>query len=173
MAAVFADESRVAAAIEAEGTEAVIACLNGPANVVISGEGATVDAFLIRLRQEGIKSRRLVVSHAFHSPLMDSILEPFLSLATKVQYSEPRIAIVSNVTGKMASQGLMTSPEYWSRHIRNPVRFSDAIRVLRETSRSVFLEIGPHTVLEGMARVTASEDEVVWVASLKREVGNW
>jgi microcystin synthetase protein McyG len=173
MAAVFADESRVAAAIEAEGTEAVIACLNGPANVVISGEGATVDAFLIRLRQEGIKSRRLVVSHAFHSPLMDSILEPFLSLATKVQYSEPRIAIVSNVTGKMASQGLMTSPEYWSRHIRNPVRFSDSIRVLRETSRSVFLEIGPHTVLEGMARMTAWEDEVVWVASLKREVGNW
>jgi acyl transferase domain-containing protein/acyl carrier protein len=173
MAAVFADESRVAAAIEAEGTEAAIACLNGPANVVISGEDSTVEAFLVRLGQAGIKSRRLVVSHAFHSPLMDSILDPFLSMATKVQYSEPRIAIVSNVTGEMAYPGLMTSPEYWSRHIRNPVRFADSIRVLREADRSIFLEIGPHPVLGGMARMTAPEAEVVWAASLKRGEANW
>ena len=173
MAAVFADESRVATAIAAEGTKAAIACINGPANVVVSGECAAVETVLNRLREEGIKSRRLVVSHAFHSPLMDPILDSFQGLAAKVRYSEPFVAIVSNITGKMASPGLMTSPEYWRRHIRNPVRFADSIRALRETGRSIFLEIGPRPVLEGMARMTAPEAEVVWAASLKREEGNW
>ena len=173
MAAVFAEESRVSMAIAAEGTEAAIACINGPANVVVSGERAAVDTVLDRLREEGIQSRRLVVSHAFHSSLMDPILDPFQCLAAKVRYSEPLIAIVSNVTGKMASPGLMTSPEYWRRHIRNPVRFADSIRALRETGRSVFLEIGPHPVLGGMARMSVPEAEVVWAASLDREEGNW
>ena len=121
----------------------------------------------------GIKSSRLVVSHAFNSPLMDPILDSFQSLAAKVRYSEPFVAIVSNITGKMASPGLMTSPEYWRRHISNPVRFADSIRALRETGRSIFLEIGPRPVLEGMARMTAPEVEVVWAASLKGEEGNW
>jgi acyl transferase domain-containing protein len=173
MAAVFADESRVVTAIAAEGAKAAIACINGPANVVVSGECAAVETVLNRLREEGIKSRRLVVSHAFHSPLMDPILDSFQGLAAKVQYSEPLVAIVSNVTGKMAPPSLMTSPEYWRRHIRNPVRFADSIRALRETGRSIFLEIGPHPVLEGMARMTAPEPEVVWAASLKREEGTW
>jgi acyl transferase domain-containing protein/acyl carrier protein len=173
MAAAFADESRVAAAIQAEGTKTAIACVNGAANVVISGESAGVEAVLVRLRDEGIKSRRLVVSHAFHSPLMDPILDAFLCLAAKVQYSEPRIAIVSNVTGQMASPGLMATPEYWSRHIRQPVRFADSIQVLRQDGRSIFLEIGPHPVLDGMARMIAPEDEAVWVSSLKRAEGNW
>ena len=132
MAAVFADESRVVTAIAAQGAKAAIACINGPANVVVSGECAAVETVLKRLREEGIKSRRLVVSHAFHSPLMDPILDSFQCLAAKVQYSEPLVAIVSNVTGKMAPPGLMTSPEYWRRHIRNPVRFADSIRALRE-----------------------------------------
>ncbi len=83
MAAVFADESCVAEAIAAEGNRAAIACINGPANIVISGQGTAVDAVLNRLRKAGIKSRRLVVSHAFHSPLMDPILDSFQSLAAQ------------------------------------------------------------------------------------------
>ena len=173
MAAVFADEPRVAAAIAAEGTDVAIACINGPANIVVSGECAAVDAVLSRLSMLGVQSRKLVVSHAFHSPLMNPILDSFQRLAANVRYSEPLVAIVSNVTGKMASQGLMTSPEYWRRHIRNPVRFADSVRALRENRRSVFLEIGPHPVLGPMARMTAPEAEVVWTTSLKREDGNW
>ncbi len=124
MAAVFADESRVTTAIAAEGTKAAIACINGPANVVVSGECAAVDTVLNRLREEGIKSRRLVVSHAFHSPLMDPILDSFQCLAAKVRYSEPLVAIVSNVTGKMASprsddlSGILASAHSKSRAIR-------------------------------------------------------
>jgi acyl transferase domain-containing protein/acyl carrier protein len=173
MAAVFADESRVIRAIAAEGAKAAVACINGPATVVVSGECAAIDALLNRLKEEGIKSCRLAVSHAFHSPLMDPILDSFQCLAAKVRYSEPRVAIVSNVTGKMASPSLMTSPEYWRQHIRNPVRFADSVRALRETGRSVFLEIGPHPVLDSLARMTAPEADVVWASSLKREAGNW
>jgi acyl transferase domain-containing protein/acyl carrier protein/ubiquinone/menaquinone biosynthesis C-methylase UbiE len=173
MAAVFADESRVSEAIAAERTATAIACINGPANIVISGEHAAVDAALSRLAEAGIRSRRLVVSHAFHSPLMDPILDSFQQVAAGVQYSEPLVTIVSNVTGKMVSPGLMSRSEYWREHIRNPVRFADSIRALRETGQSVFLEIGPHPVLTGMARMTAPDAEVVWTASLKREEGNW
>jgi acyl transferase domain-containing protein len=173
MAAVFADESTVATAIAENETDVAIACINGPANVVISGARSAVDAVLSRLSMVGIQSRRLIVSHAFHSPLMDPILDSFQRLAAQVQYSEPLVAIVSNVTGRMASPALMTSPEYWRRHIREPVRFADAIRTLRENGRSVFLEIGPHPMLGSMGRMTASETDVVWAASLKREVGNW
>jgi microcystin synthetase protein McyG len=173
MAAVFADESRVGQAIAADGNKVNIACVNGPANTVVSGERATVHAVLNRLWKDGIKSRQLAVSHAFHSPLMDPILDSFQSLAAKAKYSEPLIAIVSNVTGKMASPGLMTSPGYWRRHIRNPVRFAESIGTLREAGHTVFLEIGPHPILEGMARTTAPAAEVVWAASLKRGEGNW
>jgi acyl transferase domain-containing protein len=174
MAAVFADESRVAAAIAAEGTAAaVIACVNGPANVELSGELAAVEAVLGRLSEVGIRSHRSASSHAFHSPLMDPILDSFQRLAAKVQYSEPGIDIVSNVTGKIASPGLLTSPEYWRRHIRNPVRFADSIRALREKGRSVFLEIGPHPFLGDTARMTAPQTDVIWAASLKCDVGNW
>lgn len=173
MAVAFADESRVSEAVAAERTATAIACINGPANTVISGECAAVDAVLSRLAEAGIQSRRLVVSHAFHSPLMDPILDSFQRVATGVEFSEPLVAIVSNVTGKMASPGLMSRSEYWRGHIRNPVRFADSIRALRESGQSVFLEIGPHPVLTGMARMTVPDAEVVWAASLKREKGNW
>ena len=171
MAAVFAEESRVSEAVA--GTAAAIACINGPTNIVISGEGLAVSAVLDRLKGVGIRSRRLVVSHAFHSSLMDPILDPFQQVAEEVEYSEALIAIVSNVTGKIASPGLMSCSTYWRQHIRNPVRFADSIHALRESGQSVFLEIGPHPVLTGMARMSVPEVEVAWAASLNRDAGNW
>jgi acyl transferase domain-containing protein/acyl carrier protein/ubiquinone/menaquinone biosynthesis C-methylase UbiE len=173
MAVAFTDESRVSEAIGAERTGTVIACINGPANIVISGESVALDAVLRRLAEAGIQSRRLVVSHAFHSPLVDPILDSFQRVASGVHYSEPLVAIASNVTGKMASPGLMSRSEYWRGHIRNPVRFADSIRALRETGQSVFLEIGPDPVLTGMGRMTLPDAEVVWASSLKRGEGNW
>ena len=173
MAAVFADETRVSQAIACDGAKAAVACINGPTSVVVSGERTAVDAVLDRLKKDGAKSRSLTVSHAFHSPLMDSILDSFERVAKEIRFSEPHIAIVSNVTGKMATSDLMTTPDYWRRHIRNPVRFADSIRALRESGQSVFLEIGPHPILTGMARASATEPDVVWVASMNREKGNW
>jgi len=171
MAAVFAAESRVSEAIA--GTATAIACINGPTNIVISGQSVAVTAVLDRLAEKGIRSCRLVVSHAFHSSLMDPILDQFQRAAEDVQYSEPLIAIVSNVTGKIASPRLMSCSEYWREHIRNPVRFADSIRALRKSGQSMFLEIGPHPVLTGMARMSVPEIEVAWAASLDRDAGNW
>ncbi|MBV8273853.1 MAG: SDR family NAD(P)-dependent oxidoreductase [Verrucomicrobia bacterium] len=173
MAAVFADESTVAKAIEAENDRVVIACVNGPASVVVSGESVIVDALLSRLNESGIRSRSLQVSHAFHSPMMDPILAAFRDEAAKIQYSEPSIAIASNVTGTIACRGLMINPEYWRKHVRHPVRFADSVRALREKGLSVFLEIGPHPVLNQMARMTVPETDVVWADSLNREQGDW
>jgi acyl transferase domain-containing protein/acyl carrier protein len=173
MAAVFAEESRVAKAIAADRRNVTIACINAPASMVISGNRVDVDAVLAGMKKEGVESRPLAVSHAFHSPLMHAILEPFERVAKTIRFSEPRIAIVSNTTGKMAPPDLMTSAGYWSGHIRNPVRFADSIRTLRDSGQSVFLEIGPHRVLTGLACATAPEREVVWAASMSREEGNW
>ncbi len=171
MAAVFADEARVSKAIAGTGT--AIACLNGPSNIVISGEGVALSAVLDGLAVKGIRSRRLVVSHAFHSSLMDPILDSFQRAAGDIRYSEPMIAIISNVTGRTAEPGLMSCSEYWRGHIRKPVRFADSIRSLCESGHSVFLEIGPHPVLTGMAGLSVPEFEGVWASSLHRDTGNW
>jgi acyl transferase domain-containing protein len=104
---------------------------------------------------------------------MDPILGSFQRVAAEIRYSEPLVAIVSNVTGKMATPDLMTSPDYWRQQIRNPVRFAEGIRSLRQTAYSVFLEIGAHPALTNMARLTAPEAEIAWAASLDRESGNW
>ena len=96
---------------------------------------------------------------------MDPILDSFQRAAEDIRYSEPMIAIISNVTGRTAEPGLMSCSEYWRGHIRKPVRFADSIRSLRESGQSVFLEIGPHPVLTGMARLvaeTASGDTTVY-----------
>jgi acyl transferase domain-containing protein/NAD(P)-dependent dehydrogenase (short-subunit alcohol dehydrogenase family)/SAM-dependent methyltransferase/acyl carrier protein len=173
MAAVFADEARVAQALPAKGEQLGIACVNGPANVVVSGSSVAVDALLSELKNTGIRAHFLLVSHAFHSELMDPILDSFYKAATSVRYSEPLLPIFSNVTGKLATPDLMSNPEYWRRQIRNPVRFADSIGALREMGHSVFLEIGPQPILTGMARVTAPETEAVWATSLSRDQENW
>ncbi|MFY9983858.1 MAG: type I polyketide synthase [Chthoniobacterales bacterium] len=173
MAAVSADESRVAKAIQARGSRVAVACINGPANVVVSGESEEIESLLSALKDEGVHSRSLVVSHAFHSELMDPILDSFVRAAAKVRYSEPLIPIVSNVTGRLVTPGLMSNPEYWRGHIRKPVQFAGSIRFLRETGQSVFLEIGPQPVLSVMARATAPETDVVWAMSLNRSQKNW
>ncbi|MBV8587317.1 MAG: acyltransferase domain-containing protein, partial [Verrucomicrobia bacterium] len=173
MAAIFAAEPRVSNAIQTLGNQVAIACVNGPANVVVSGRYDAVDQLLAKLKNEGVRSRSLVVSHAFHSELMDPILDSFQRVAATVKFSEPLLPIVSNVTGKVAAPGVMSVPEYWRRQIRHPVRFADSISTLRETGHIVFLEIGPHPVLTGMARATAPEAGVVWASSLNQKQEDW
>ena len=173
MAAVFADEVRVAAAVGAGNGKVAIACLNAPASVVVSGDRTEVQAVLDRLSSEGVKSKALTVSHAFHSPLMDPILAPFEQVAQTITYSSPQIAIISNTTGQQTDPDLMTNAGYWRRHIRQPVRFEDSIRALRNSGHSIFLEIGPEPVLTGLARQTAGENEITWAASLARGRSDW
>ncbi|MGO8676240.1 MAG: type I polyketide synthase [Limisphaerales bacterium] len=113
------------------------------------------------------------LSRASQSPLATPGFSESEPVAKTIQFAEPRIAIVSAATGEMASPDLMTSPGYWVRHLRQPARFTDSIRALRGAGLKVFLEIGPHPMLTGMARGAAAKAATIWVSSLDRGRGDW
>ena len=152
MAAVFATEPQVAAAIEPYRDRITIAALNGPESIVISGDAAAVDEVLARLETEGIKSKPLATSHAFHSHRMDPILDALRQVAATVNCSTPKIDIVSNLTGQLADEHTFADPCYWSRHARSPVRFAESMQALAERGCEIFLEIGPSPTLIGMGQ---------------------
>ncbi len=167
MAAVFADERRVAAAIAPHAGCVSVAAINGPENVVISGEGAAVRSILSRLQEEGIRSRPITVSHAFHSTLMEPMLEAFAEAAASVEFSPPRIGLVSNLSGRLAGEEIARAA-YWREHVRAPVRFADALATLRAEGCTAFLEIGPSPTLLGLARrCLAGDGETLHLPSLR------
>ncbi|XUZ85358.1 type I polyketide synthase [Streptomyces sp. HD1123-B1] len=132
-----------------------IAAVNGPAATVISGEEAAV---LGIAEAVGCKSKRLRVSHAFHSPLMEPMLAEFTAVAQRVTLTAPSIPVVSNVTGEVADEEVC-SPEYWVRHVRQAVRFADGIRTLRAHGVRRFVELGPVGVLTAMSQECVADDD--------------
>lgn len=152
MVAVFADEATVAAALHPYAERVAIAALNGPAQTVISGEETAVHHIREALKKARIRARPLVVSHAFHSPLMEPMLDEFAQVAATVRYQPLQIPLISNVTGQLAAPEMLATPQYWRDHARAAVRFTPAMQTLYEMGIDVFLEIGPQPHLTGMAR---------------------
>ncbi|MFI5860618.1 SDR family NAD(P)-dependent oxidoreductase [Streptomyces sp. NPDC051546] len=147
MAALEASEEEVLASLAAG---AAIAGVNGPRSVVVSGDDDSVTSMIALWKDRGRRTRRLSVSHAFHSAHMDEVLAGFRAELDTVAFHEPRIPVVSNVTGKIATAGQLTSPDYWVTHVREAVRFFDGVRTLRRGGVTEFVELGPDGVLTAM-----------------------
>ncbi|WP_284574475.1 type I polyketide synthase [Streptomyces sp. 2P-4] len=141
-----------------------IAAVNGPSSVVVSGAADAVARIGAHFEAAGRKATRLRVSHAFHSPLMDPMLDGFRAVAARIAYAEPQLALVSNLTGAVAGPGLVTTPDYWVRHVRETVRFADGIGALREAGVSAFLELGPDGILTAATRTALGAQDDVCVA---------
>ncbi|MBP0451899.1 SDR family NAD(P)-dependent oxidoreductase [Kitasatospora sp. RG8] len=169
MVAVRASEADVLPLLKGHEAQAGIAAVNGPSSVVVSGAEAAVRKIVAKLEERGIASVRLTVSHAFHSPLMEPMLEEFRAVVRGLSFAEPKVSVVSNVTGRIAAGEELRDPEYWVRHVRQAVRFADGVRALEEAGVTRFLELGPDGILTGMAQACLAEpDDALLVPALRK-----
>ncbi|MFE7192685.1 type I polyketide synthase [Kitasatospora sp. NPDC057595] len=143
MVAVQASEGEVAPLLAGRADLVGIAAVNGPTSVVLSGTEEAVAEVVELLAVDGRRTKRLAVSHAFHSPLMEPMLARFREVAQRVTFAEPTRPIVSTLTGKLLTAEELADPDYWVRHVRHAVRFADAVQTLEDQGATAFLEIGP------------------------------
>ncbi|MEU9015555.1 SDR family NAD(P)-dependent oxidoreductase, partial [Streptomyces sp. NPDC048479] len=164
MVAVRATEAEVLPLL----TEQVsIAAVNGPQSVVVAGDVHAVMEISAGFAVQGRKTKRLVVSHAFHSPHMDGMLADFREIAEGLSYEAPRIPVVSNLTGAVVTDE-MSSADFWVRHVREGVRFLDGIRALETAGVTTYIELGPDGVLSAMAQDCLSKDGVTFAPALRK-----
>ncbi len=169
MAAVFADLAKVSEAVKPYADQVSIAALNGE-HVVISGAGTAIDAVVQALTFQSIKCTSLNVSHAFHSPLMEPMLDDFAQVAARISYSASQIQLISNLTGQPIDDEIADAG-YWRNHIRATVQFAKSMETLQAQGYQVFVEIGPKPTLLAMGRRALPEFQAksLWLASLREK----
>ncbi|MDV3347375.1 amino acid adenylation domain-containing protein [Leptothoe sp. LEGE 181152] len=176
MVSVMASAKQVKAVI-ADQADVTIAAINGPESTVISGDATAVQTIAQQLEDQGIKTKQLQVSHAFHSPLMQPMLADFKQVAQQISYSLPKLKLISNVTGQVINEEIAT-PDYWCRHILAPVNLVAGIESLHQQclrqQDGIFLECGPKPVLMGMARQCFPDHKSnLWLPSLRPNQTDW
>ncbi|MBF6063743.1 SDR family NAD(P)-dependent oxidoreductase [Nocardia terpenica] len=170
MVAVACAEEVVAPLLAGHEDTVGIAAVNGPHSVVLSGLGETVDSIVEILRDKGIRTRRLTVSHAFHSPLVEPMLAEFERVVAELEFAEPRIALVSALTGAEVGRAELSDPRWWVRHVREAVRFADAVEAAAAAGATRFVELAPRAVLRpSLEQVLA--DAVVVSTGTRAETG--
>ncbi|MFE5159720.1 type I polyketide synthase [Streptomyces sp. NPDC056697] len=172
MVAIEASEEEISPSLAGREAEVSIAAINSPTSVVIAGDEGAALEIAEQWAEQGRKTRRLKVSHAFHSPRMDAMLDDFRKVVEGLSFAPPSLALVSNVSGKSAGADEVCSPEYWVRHVREAVRFLDGMRSLETAGATRFFEVGPDGVLSAMARECLTVDEAsapVVVPALRKD----
>ncbi|WP_157878013.1 type I polyketide synthase, partial [Streptomyces torulosus] len=166
MLAVAVDEKRAAEAL-ADHPDVAVAAVNAPGSVVLSGPTEPLTALRDHFREQDIRAKFLTVSHAFHSPLMEPMLDDFARVVAALDLRPPRIPVVSDLTGELLTPEQACSPDYWVRHVRETVRFADGVRTLAAQGVTVLLEAGPDGVLTGSAQncLDADDEPPVCVAA--------
>ncbi|PSF37402.1 polyketide synthase [Aphanothece hegewaldii CCALA 016] len=127
--------------------EISLAAINSPSVCVVSGNQKAIATLFDSLTKKEISCHRLHTSHAFHSPMMEPVLKPFIEKIKQIQLNSPKIPIISNVTGTWLTGTEATNPEYWGKHLLSTVRFADGIVELTQEPQRIFLEIGPGNTL--------------------------
>ncbi|MFE4533522.1 SDR family NAD(P)-dependent oxidoreductase [Streptomyces scopuliridis] len=168
MVAVRAGEPVVAPFLEGR-TDVALAAVNSPSSTVISGEEGAVLEVSGLLSEAGHKTRRLTVSHAFHSPLMDGMLDEFRAVAGELEFSAPAIPIVSTLTGGLVTAEELSSVDYWAAHARQAVLFHQAVRTLEGAGVGTYVEIGPDATLTALAQAGVEGEGAVFVPSLRKD----
>lgn len=168
MAVVLTNEQQVTEAIQAisESNQVSIAVINGPENIVISGESQAVQTVIARLRSQKVKSLKLPVSHAFHSALMEPMVADFAQVLSEISLHPPQIEIISNVTGKLATAEIATT-EYWCDHVRGSVKFYQSMETLYQQGYHLCVEVGPKPSLLGMGKACLPKGKLTAIASLR------
>lgn len=154
-----------------------VAAVNAPEQTVVAGPVSALSDLASHLESNGIRYRTLPVSHAFHSSMVDPVLDAFEARASQVAFSPPRIRLISNLTGKTADSKTICTPAYWRRHMRDTVRFADGAASLAEHGAQIYVEIGPQPVLTALTRETLEAndlgDGVTFLASFRRGRNEW
>ncbi|MCP4987962.1 MAG: SDR family NAD(P)-dependent oxidoreductase [Colwellia sp.] len=173
MVAVMLDETSASEAIRDYGSEVSIAAVNGPESVVLSGKSKALEALVTNLKEAGIKTKPLTVSHVFHSHSMEPMMTEFQRIAEEITYTVPQIELISNISGEMVTTEV-TKAAYWCHHIRQPVRFNESMQTLYQQGYDIYVEIGPRPVLIAMGQQCLPDDNpMVWLPSLCQGRSDW
>lgn len=173
MVTVFADENTVAAIIEPYLEHLSIAAVNSPESVVISGRVDTVNTVLGLLKSQRIRSLKLAVTQASHSPLMNPLLDAFEAVAETVTYHEPHLQVISAMTGEVIQPGQISQARYWRDHTRSTVQFARGMASLYQQGARLFVEIGPNPTLLTLGQRCITENDTRWLPSLREGFDDW
>ncbi|MFF8659351.1 type I polyketide synthase [Streptomyces huasconensis] len=168
MAAVGAPATEVAPLVE-DYPDLSIGAVNGPGQCLLTGGHASLAEAGRRLTERGVKVTPLRGAVPYHSPLMAEIVDAFREVLATVEFRTPTMAVVSNVTGRVARGRQMADPEYWIGHLLEPVRFEAGVQAVDQRGRHVFVELGPSAALTALARTSAGDADHVWLSSTFRD----
>jgi myxalamid-type polyketide synthase MxaC len=173
MLAVFASPERVAKALAEHADAVSIAAMNGPSETIVAGQRNAVEAIRQALGAAGISCRALPVNYAFHSPLLDPVLNTLAEAAADVNYQPPQLTVVTNLTGAAAVDGDLTTAAYWRRQAREPVLFGQGMETLRAMGYALFVEVGPQSTLLRLGQRLSGAENALWLPTLDPERDDW